>query len=119
MNGNDDVIDWGVIEELRALGDGDDGFLTDLIGTFLNETPSILARLSEAVAAEDAGNIRLYAHSLKGSSAEFGASYLTELCRQLELAGKNQELSSAQDLMAEVEDEYVRVAQALNRAIHP
>jgi HPt (histidine-containing phosphotransfer) domain-containing protein len=110
MSSAGDVLDSNVIESLRSLGDGDDAFLAELISTYL-------ARLSDAVAADDAGRVRLNAHSLKGSSAEFGASYLTELCRQLELAGKNQDLSSARELMAEVEEEYGRVESALSRLI--
>lgn len=117
MSSAGDVLDWNVIESLRALGDGDDAFLAELIQTYLEETPRLLVRLREAVNAGDAGGVRLNAHSLKGSSAEFGASYLTELCRQMEMAGKNQDVASARDLMAEVEDEYHRVAVALSRLI--
>jgi HPt (histidine-containing phosphotransfer) domain-containing protein len=117
MSSAGEVLDRNVIESLRALGDGDDAFLAELISTYLEETPHLLMRLREAVAADDAGGVRLNAHSLKGSSAEFGASYLTELCRQLELAGKNQDLLSARDLMAEVEEEYPRVESALSRLI--
>ena len=117
MSSAGDVLDRNVIESLRALGDGDDSFLAELISTYLEEAPRLLARLSDAVAANDAGGVHLNAHSLKGSSAEFGASYLTELCRQLELVGKNQDLSSAPDLMAEVLEEYRRVESALGRLI--
>jgi HPt (histidine-containing phosphotransfer) domain-containing protein len=117
MSSAGDVLDWNVIEGLRALGDGDDAFLAEMIRTYLDETPRLLARLRDAVIAGDAGGVRLNAHSLKGSSAEFGASYLTDLCRQLELAGKNQDLTPARDLMVEVDDEYGRVAAALNHLI--
>lgn len=117
MSSAGDVIDPAVIESLRALGGGDDAFLSDLIRTFLDETPVILGRLRAAVAQHDAAGIRLNAHSLKGSSAEFGASWLAELCRQLEMAGKSQDLDSAPDLLAEIEDEYRRVQSALTRLI--
>lgn len=117
MSSPGDVIDLRVIEGLRALGGGDDTFLAELIATFLTETPQLLGRLRVAVADIDAGAVRLNAHSLKGSSAEFGAAYLAELCRQMEQAGKAQELDSAADLLAEIEDEYHRVAAALSKLI--
>ncbi len=117
MSSPGDVIDLNAIEGLRALGGGDESFLAELIETFLAESPQLLARLKTAVAGFDSGGVRLNAHSLKGSGAEFGAAYLAELCRQLEQAGKAQELDSAADLLAEVEDEYQRVAAALTRLI--
>ncbi len=117
MSSAGDVIDLNVIDSLRELGGGDDEFLNDLIRTFLDETPVILERLHAALANDDAGGIRLNAHSLKGSSAEFGASWLAELCRQLELAGKNGDLDTAPDLLGEIEDEYARVQSALMRLL--
>ena len=117
MSSGGDVIDPAAIENLRELGGGDDAFLHDLIRTYLDETPELVDQLREAVAAGDAGGARLYAHSLKGSSAEFGAAYLAELCRQMESVGKSQNLELAPELLAEIEDEFERVAAALVRLL--
>ncbi|MFN8378935.1 MAG: Hpt domain-containing protein [Anaerolineae bacterium] len=117
MSSAGDVIDPAVIESLRELGGGDDGFLHDLIRTYLDETPQLVAQLRNAVGLADAAGVHLYAHSLKGSSAEFGAAYLADLCRQMETAGKSRDLELAPDLLVEIEDEYGRVAAALDRLL--
>lgn len=115
MSSAGDVIDLAVIENLRDLGGGDDAFLNELISTYLEETPQLLEKLQLALASSDAGGVRLNAHSLKGSSAEFGAAYLAELCRQTEQAGKDQDLADLPELLTEIEREYRLVDSALRQ----
>jgi HPt (histidine-containing phosphotransfer) domain-containing protein len=62
-------------------------FVAELVGTFLEEAPLMLAELRAALAAADAPRFRRSAHSLKSNGLSFGALPLAEAARALELGG--------------------------------
>ena len=68
---SDSEIDLATFEELKASA-GDD-FVTELVGTFLEEAPGMLAELRSAHAAGAAERFRRAAHSLKSNGLTFGA----------------------------------------------
>lgn len=79
------AIDAATISELReSVGDE---FMIELVDTFLEEAPSILAELRSALAASDAVGYRRAAHSLKSNGTIFGALTLAALARDAELNG--------------------------------
>jgi HPt (histidine-containing phosphotransfer) domain-containing protein len=84
-------------------------FVTELVGTFLEEAPPMLAELRSAQAAGTADAFRRAAHSLKSNSNTFGATRLGELARDLELGGLIADTAPLDAL----DDEYRRVAAAL------
>ena len=77
-------IDLPTFEELKASAGAE--FVTELVGTFLEEAPQMLAELRSARAAGAAERFRRAAHSLKSNSNTFGALRLGALARELELA---------------------------------
>jgi HPt (histidine-containing phosphotransfer) domain-containing protein len=79
------VIDLGKYRELQDAAGAD--FVAELVGTFLEEAPAMLAELRSALAAADADRFRRAAHSLKSNSHTFGATALGSLARELELGG--------------------------------
>ena len=68
---SDSEIDLATFEELKASA-GDD-FVTELVGTFVEEAPGMLAELRSAHAAGAAERFRRAAHSLKSNGNTFGA----------------------------------------------
>ena len=76
-------IDLATFEELKE--SAGDEFVTELVGTFLEEAPPMLAELRSARAAGSAERFRRAAHSLKSNSLTFGAVRLGALARDLEL----------------------------------
>lgn len=113
MASNDYPLNAAAIDELRQVIGGDDAVLGDLIRTFLEDAPGLLAQLQDAIVEGDAEKTRLYAHSLKGNGAEFGAASFSELCRQLEMLGKSGNLVGAPMLLEQIGQEYERVEAAL------
>jgi HPt (histidine-containing phosphotransfer) domain-containing protein len=101
-------------EAFAALRDttGSD-FVRELIDTFLQEAPGMLADLVQSLAAVDADRFRRAAHSLKSNGNTFGALTLGALARDLELAGVDAVAARGADALAPVEAEYARVAGAL------
>jgi HPt (histidine-containing phosphotransfer) domain-containing protein len=101
------TIDLPTFAELQAAAGA--GFVTELVGTFLEEAPTMLAELRSAQAAGTADVFRRAAHSLKSNSNTFGATRLGALARDLELGGLIADTAPLDALEAE----YRLVAAAL------
>jgi CheY-like chemotaxis protein/HPt (histidine-containing phosphotransfer) domain-containing protein len=82
-------LDSAALDNLRETVGGDDEFLVELVETFLEDAPQMLADMRKAAEIGDAPSLRLAAHSLKSNSAEFGAMSLSALCKELEMMGKD------------------------------
>ena len=77
-------IDAATMANLLEITGGDQGFVDELVDTYVAEGGRIVGEL---VAAADAGSVADLvrpAHSLKSSSLNVGALELGELCRRLE-----------------------------------
>lgn len=109
------AIDMDVIEALRELGD--DELLKELVDLFVTDTPPRLSELDTAFNAGDADTVASVAHSLKSSSANLGALRLSDLCRELEAAGRAAALDAAENLVVLSQEEYERVSQALKACV--
>ena len=104
---SDATIDATTFTELQAAAGAD--FVKELIDTFLEEAPTMLAALRSTVASRDADAFRRAAHSLKSNSHTFGALALGAQARELELKGLPADARPLEALAAE----YARVAAAL------
>ena len=85
-------------------------FVTELVDTFLEEAPRMLAELRDAWARQDAEPFRRAAHSLKSNSNTFGATRLGAQAKDLELGGLPSATPAALDAL---DAEYARAAAAL------
>jgi len=104
------LIDAATFAELQASAGAD--FVGELIDTFFEEAPIMLAELKSALAADQAEPFRRAAHSLKSNANTFGALTLGALARELELGGLD--AGRAPDALARLDDEYRRAATALS-----
>jgi HPt (histidine-containing phosphotransfer) domain-containing protein len=93
-------------------------FALELVDTFLQEAPSMLDELRNALAAQDAEKFRRTAHSLKSNSNTFGALTLGAMARELELAGISKATESGGQPLDALAQEYSRVAAALTELRH-
>ena len=89
------VIDRAVYAELRDTTGAE--FLGELVDTFIEEGPGMLAELRGACADGNAERFRRAAHSLKTNGNTFGALKLAARARELELKGPDAE--SARDCL--------------------
>jgi two-component system, sensor histidine kinase and response regulator len=76
--------------------------LKHVVEVFLEDTPVILARLKEAVHAQNAAEVTAGAHSLKGSVGLFSQGQAYEYARRLEHLGRDGDLSEGETLHAEL-----------------
>jgi HPt (histidine-containing phosphotransfer) domain-containing protein len=79
------LIDRATFTDLREAVGAE--FVTELVDTFLDEAPGMLAQLRAALAGSDADSYRRAAHSLKSNANTFGARDLAGKARDIELAG--------------------------------
>ena len=105
------TIDAAVFSELQDTAGAE--FVAELVATFFEEAPQMLADLRDALTLRDAERFRRAAHSLKSNSHTFGAMQLGQLARELELGGL---CDDAAPLVA-LDAEYARVVAALKESI--
>ena len=83
------VLSREPLENLQAIQQpGMPCLLTRVINCYLEESPELLKSIRQAVGQHDGTALAEAAHSLKSSSANLGALQMSELCRNLEILGK-------------------------------
>lgn len=107
------TIDRSALDQLLETVGGDESFLAELIQTFLEEAPRMLAEIRQALGEQDAEHLRRAAHSLKSNAAQFGAGQLQALSLQIEQLGKADDLDRAAPLIGKAEAEFQTVRTAL------
>jgi len=112
------MLDDASIAALRdpELG-GDPEFLMEVVEAFMGDTPPRLEALRASLAGGDAEAIGRAAHSLKGSSGNFGALRMQTLCADIERLSRAGELEPLESLVAQLEAEYGRVADRLQELV--
>ena len=112
----DSVIDATTFAELQEAAGPE--FVAELVGTFLEEAPGMLADLRSARAANDGERFQRAAHSLKSNSQTFGARALGALAREIELRGMAADAAVDALALDALEAAYVRAAAALRELSH-
>jgi len=108
------VLDGEAVARLRAWGPDE---FHGLIRTFLDEATLRIEGLRAAREKGDARSLARLAHSLKGSSANFGAPVLGALCAEIEAAVATEARIEIPGLVDEVITEFDRVRVALSREL--
>ena len=112
------MLDEAVIAALRdpELG-GDPEFLVEVVEAFLDDAPPRLETIRSTLASGDGEGLGRAAHSLKGSSGNFGAMRMQALCADIERLARAGELSPLGPLVAQLAVEYGRVADRLGELV--
>ncbi len=97
----------------QLVGKNTHEFLQMMTPIFLEDTQHILQNLTTAVQNQDGLEIRQAAHTLKGSSASMGMTTLSQLCRELEMMAKENELTEAMQNLTQIQAEFERVKGTL------
>jgi CheY-like chemotaxis protein/HPt (histidine-containing phosphotransfer) domain-containing protein len=109
-------FDPAMLEDLMQVERDKPGFLARLARTFLENTPELIASVAEASDAAPQEAQRA-AHSLKSTSARFGARALAGLAAQAEAAAREGKLEDARTLAGAMREEFARAADLMQR--HP
>ncbi|MFW6063686.1 MAG: response regulator [Chloroflexota bacterium] len=109
----ENVLHEQTLDHLQQTVGGDQAILHELIDSFLQEGPLLVAQIYQGIASGAAADVRLAAHTLKSNAAEFGAGQLRDLCREMETVAKEQAFAARPDLARDIEAEFARVRKAL------
>jgi len=94
-----DSVDRGSL--LAAFG-GRMDLLKDVVDVFLEDAPSTLSRLKEALQNHDAAGVTSAAHALKGSVGLFSQGEAYECARRLEQLGRSGDLTDGESVLKEL-----------------
>ncbi len=78
------ALDLAAIDQLRDVADGDETFLGEVVDEYLADAPDQLDTIDSAVASGATDEALRAAHTLKSTSATFGARTLEGLAREIE-----------------------------------
>lgn len=109
------LLDQSALERLKDLSMGDEVVFFQLIDSFLEEAPALLAQLHTAVPTQQIDGVRLAAHTLKSNSKDFGATVLAHLCAELEEMSIVGKLEGATDYVTQIDAEFMQVQRALRQ----
>ena len=92
------VVNAAVLARLREHV----GNIAPVAEVFLCSLERRLAELEQAIQRDDADAIKKVAHTMKGSSSQFGAEELTRLCLLAENMGKNRNLQQIERIFSQI-----------------
>ncbi len=108
-----DPLDRSQIELLLDLDDGEGGALSEIVEEYIAHGKQVWVELRRTLTAGDVAALERSAHTLKGASANVGASTLAQLCGALESHARMEQLDQASGLIDQCDAEFARVQEAL------
>lgn len=108
---SEELIDRAVFAELQATTGPE--FAAELVSTFLEEAPGMIAELRKARADGDSERFQRAAHSFKTNANTFGAVSLAAQARAFELDGLNADPQLDEKALIELEAAHLEAAEAL------
>lgn len=104
------LIDWN---DLMHRCSDDEELAAVVAEAFFIDNPKYLEDLRREIENGNPIEARSCAHTLKGSAAAIGAQTLSDAAQQLEMVAKNSDLSNAEQLLCNIEQEFERLKSFL------
>jgi signal transduction histidine kinase/CheY-like chemotaxis protein/HPt (histidine-containing phosphotransfer) domain-containing protein len=112
------ALDESALANIRALQrPGAPDLLLRVVDLYLASAPKLIKQMHAALVQSDAPAIMRAAHTLKSSSANLGARHLADLCKTLEACSRKGNIDPAAAMLAQLQAEYVRTADALTAEV--
>lgn len=113
-----EALDKRALGRLRDLQrDAKPDLLRKVVTLYLQDSATALQRLRSAAEGTDPEEVARLAHRLKSSSANLGALHLADVLRRVEAAGRRGELADLSPLLGDIDSEFQRVREALQREL--
>ncbi len=101
------------LEEMLSRTGGDEELLRELVDLFLEEYAGLLLEIEEAIAHSNSQGLEFAAHTLRGSVGNLGAKSAYNAAKNLEMIGREGNLSGATEAYAVLRIELERLQPAL------
>ena len=107
-------INYATLHELEeSVAGGTPDIIVDLIDTYISDSQATFGALSHALSQADCKRIELSAHSLKSSSATFGAESLAAFFGHIEQLARDGNVDTIATLLADAQQKLTDVERAL------
>jgi HPt (histidine-containing phosphotransfer) domain-containing protein len=116
MSDMDTVVSWA--QALHAVG-GDEQLLKAVIEAFLEETPTLVKQIRQAIDERQAATLHRVAHTLKGNLRYFGNERASELALSLEVMGRQAAFETAPATLSDLEPHVDSVLRCLAAYVGP
>ncbi len=110
-DGGEVPIDWSAL--MKSFGDED--MAIEAIEIFRENSRQTVEKLAEAIGSQQAQDVQLYAHGIKGTAAMIGAGQLRQVASELESAGKEKNAEVFETLFEQVKEYYEAVMAFLSQ----
>ena len=101
-------------EDALKMLEGDEEFLKELAGIFINDAPEQMSEIKEAVINRNNESLEKSAHKLKGAVANFGRNRTTDTAFKLERMAKEKKLDGAEEVYRSLVKDIENLMQALH-----
>ena len=98
----DGKVDWQYAR--NAVG-GSVDLLCEIIKIFFDEYPKLIAGIESSIESEAPGELRRFAHTLKGSLRYFGETTAGQLSYELEVMGQDGQSERAREVFGQLKTE--------------
>jgi CheY-like chemotaxis protein/HPt (histidine-containing phosphotransfer) domain-containing protein len=111
---NSESIDRSMLLAIQELQiEGEPSIVDKIIKSYLESSTVLISQLRKSLDVNDLEVLQRNAHSLKSSSANVGAKRLSEMGKALEEKCRSHHLEDAPELIALIEQEFVKVNEGL------
>jgi len=104
------------IEDAIERFDGDREFFIEMCGEYIQSLSVRISELQADILTHNDKDLTRHAHNLKGLSANFSSGPVTRLAADLETIGRQEDLSTAPEILAHLEKECERLKVFLNKS---
>lgn len=105
------LLDLDHLHALEEIAPGGDKykFMSELCILFLKDAPIVLQDLDRSLAKKDEKGLTQLSYRLKGMCSGVGATYMADLCQQVEksLAQSSKDLALTQTLIEQMKDSFL------------
>lgn len=108
-------IDYSIFHTLENdVADSDPEVMVELIDIFIHDSADRLDGIDKAIEQADYRKIEISAHSLRSSSATFGALILSDICFRMEQSARARQREGIVEALATIREEFAQVSQLLS-----
>jgi HPt (histidine-containing phosphotransfer) domain-containing protein len=107
----DEVFDR---DEVMERVDGDIELLMEIVELFIKDYSKLMSNIKNAITQKDSRALARSAHTLKGSVGNFAADFVYNIALSLEVMGRNNDMTDAEEAYIKLEIEIERLIQAFD-----
>jgi len=111
VQNDEEIIDW---DKLITRGFNEE-LIREIVPVCIADNKELIDKLASAIQKDDVENIKLYAHTIKGSSVNVGADKLSQAAFRLEQAALQGELTEAAGLLENIKEEFAKLELFVSR----